>query len=75
LLFGQALFDKLALKLCQAGLQQIAIALNITAMRTQSSQLTIVVLWRVGLFPLFWRNAGQSGISSLGGSGISLAGS
>jgi hypothetical protein len=52
--------------------------LNITAMRTQSSQLLINHLsssfdeW--GLFPLFRRNAGQSGVYSLGCVGISPVG-
>ncbi|KRR14971.1 hypothetical protein [Bradyrhizobium valentinum] len=41
MLFRQALLHKLAFKLCQAGLQQVAIVLNIIAMRTQASQLLI----------------------------------
>jgi hypothetical protein len=39
LLFSQALFDKLTLKLGQASLQKVAIALNITAMRSQASRM------------------------------------
>jgi hypothetical protein len=41
LLFDQALFDKLSLDLCQVGLQQISVALNIGVMCTQASQVLI----------------------------------
>jgi hypothetical protein len=41
LLFGQALFDELALELRQARLQEVAIALNVASMRSQASQLSI----------------------------------
>jgi hypothetical protein len=41
LLFDQTLFDKLSLDLCQVGLQQISVALNIVVMRAHASQMLI----------------------------------
>jgi hypothetical protein len=41
LLFAQALFDELTLEFRQAGLQQVAIALDIASMCPQASQVLI----------------------------------